>query len=590
VTVKPPLNSLNDTAAASGGVPAAIDSAPESAGTAVSGGTAVAAEAPRSRGALGALAATARRLAFWRWTGHKRWVAVLTALFALFYSVFSCTMYYTYRVGTYDLGIFDQGIRSYAHFGAGISIAKGLHNFGVANFSILGDHFSPIDVLLAPLYWIYDSPCDLLIAQAVLFALAIPPIWAFTRRAVGGGRTGVIAAYAVSVAYGLSWPIAAAAAFNFHEAAWAPMLMAIALERLQKGRLRGALIAMAFLLLVKEDMGLAVAGMGFGLIVTRRLGIPRQRLVGLAIVIVGLAYTFVAVWMFIPTMGGRANYYWAYTALGNNVTHAVEHIIRHPRSSAKLLINPRIKLHTTLELFAPFIFLALLSPLVWIALPLLAERMLANRFPNWWLNKFHYNSYLIVPIALASVQGAVRLQWWATRIAQNARVRALLARVRLSGPASWLAGRIAVGFALVFGIFSIALVPHFAFGQMLHASFYHRNAIATAEAAAVSHIPSGVVVATVNNVGPQLDTRDTVLIWDGDGETPIFTPWVIANVTQPQFSFLSVKAQVQRVDLLRAHGYVTVFEDDGFLVLHAPGAAGANAVAYSDAFLRRLDR
>ena len=197
---KPTLNSVNDMAAASGDVPAALDSAPESTDTAVPGGTAVAAEAPRSRGALGALAATAGRLAFWRWTGHKRWVAVLTALFALFYGVFSCTMYYTYRVATYDLGIFDQGIRSYAHFGAGISIAKGLHNFGVANFSILGDHFSPIDVLLAPLYWIYDSPCDLLIAQAVLFALAIPPIWAFTRRAVGGGRTGVIAAYAVSVA------------------------------------------------------------------------------------------------------------------------------------------------------------------------------------------------------------------------------------------------------------------------------------------------------------------------------------------------------------------------------------------------------
>jgi uncharacterized membrane protein len=583
VTVKPPMNSLNDTAAA-GGAPAATSSPPKSASTAV------AAEAPRSRGALGALTATARRLAFWRWTGHKRWVAVLTTLFALLYSAFSCTMYYTYRVGTYDLGIFDQGIRSYAHFGDGISIAKGLHNFGVANFSILGDHFSPIDILLAPLYWIYNSPCDLLVAQAVLFALAIPPIWAFTRQAVGSGRTGIIAAYAVSVAYGLSWPIAAATAFNFHEAAWAPMLTAIALERLQKGRLRGALIAMAFLLLVKEDMGLAVAGMGFGLIVTRRLNIPRQRLVGLAIVIVGLVYTFVAIWVFIPAMGGRSNYYWAYSALGNNVTHAVEHIILHPRSSAKLLITPHIKLHTTIELFAPFIFLALLSPIVWVALPLLAERMLANRFPNWWLNKFQYNSYLIVPIALASVQGAVQLQWWAARITGNRRVQALLSRVQLSGAASWLAGKIAVGFAVVFGIFSIALVPHFPFGGMLHPSFYHRNAIATAEAAAASHVPSGVVVGAPNNVGPQLDTRDTVLIWDGDGETPIFTPWVIANVKQAQFSFLSVKAQKRRVALLRAHGYVTVFTDDGFLVMHAPGAAGANAAAYSDAFLRRLDR
>jgi uncharacterized membrane protein len=589
VTVKPTPNSVNEMAAAYGGVPAAIDSAPESTDTAVSGGTAVAAEAPRSRGALGALAATARRLAFWRWTGHKRWVAVLTALFALFYSVFSCTMYYTYRVATYDLGIFDQGIRSYAHFGAGISIAKGLHNFGVANFSVLGDHFSPIDALLAPLYWIYDSPCDLLVAQAVLFALAIPPIWVFTRRAVGGGRTGVIAAYAVSVAYGLSWPIAAAAAFNFHEAAWAPMLTAIALERLQKGRLRGALIAMVFLLLVKEDMGLAVAGMGFGLIVTRRLGIPRQRLVGLAIVIVGLVYAFVAIWVFIPAMGGRANYYWAYTALGNNVTQAVEHIVRHPVSSAKLLITPHVKVRTTIELFAPFIFLALLSPIVWVALPLLAERMLENRFGNWWVTKYQYNSYLIVPIALAAVQGAVRLQWWATRIARNARVRALLSRARLADGTDWLAGKIAVSFALVFAIFSIALVPHFAFGQMFHASFYHRDATATAEAAAASHVPSGVVVAAVNNIGPQLDTRDTVLVWDGDGETPTFTPWVIANVTQSQFTFPTIKAQVQRVDLLRAHGYVTVFEDAGFLVMHAPGAGGANAVAYSEAFLKEYN-
>ena len=34
---------------------------------------------------------------------------------------------------------------------------------------------------------------------------------------------------------------------------------------------------------------------------------------------------------------------------------------------------------------------------------------------------------------------------------------------------------------------------------------------------------------------------------------------------------------------------VTVFEDDGFLVMHAPGAEGSNAVAYSDAFLKEHD-
>ena len=116
-------------------------------------------------------------------------------------------------------------------------------------------------------------------AQAVLFALAIPPLWLFTRRAFGGGQKATVAAYLVSVAYALSWPIASALAFDFHEVAFAPVLTAVALERLQAGRLRTALIALAALLLVKEDMGLLVAGIGLYLAVARPRVVRRQLLV-----------------------------------------------------------------------------------------------------------------------------------------------------------------------------------------------------------------------------------------------------------------------------------------------------------------------
>ena len=125
---------------------------------------------------------------------------------------------------------------------------------------------------MLPLYWIYNGPQTLLVAQAVLLALAIPPLWVFTRRAFGGGRKATAAAYLVSVAYGLSWPIAAVAAYDFHEVAFAPVLTAVALERFQAGRIRTALVALALLLLVKEDMGLLVAGIGCLL---RRVAPPR---------------------------------------------------------------------------------------------------------------------------------------------------------------------------------------------------------------------------------------------------------------------------------------------------------------------------
>ncbi|HUZ22717.1 MAG TPA: hypothetical protein VMV07_03025, partial [Streptosporangiaceae bacterium] len=75
---------------------------------------------------------------------HRVAVGLLTALIAVGYSVFSYMFYYTFRTTSYDLVIFDQAVRSYAHFQPGISIVKGVHNGFGPNFSVLGDHFSPI--------------------------------------------------------------------------------------------------------------------------------------------------------------------------------------------------------------------------------------------------------------------------------------------------------------------------------------------------------------------------------------------------------------------------------------------------------------
>ena len=315
-------------------------------------------------------------------TGHKVAVGTLTALMAAVYSVFSLTLDHTFQTSSYDLVIFDQAVRSYAHFQPGISIIKGLHNGFGPHFSVLGDHWSPILASLAPLYWIYDSPETLLVAQAVLFALAVPPLWLFTRRAFGGGEKATIAAYLVAVAYALSWPIASAAAFDFHEVAFAPVLTAVALERLQAGRLRTALIALAALLLVKEDMGLFVAGIGCYLAVARPRVVSRQRLVAATLIVLGVADTWLATYVLIPAFGGRSDYYWAYGALGRNVPQAAGHIVAHPVGALRLFVTPRVKLGTMLWLLAPFCFLPLLSPITIAVIPLLAERMLQNQFPT----------------------------------------------------------------------------------------------------------------------------------------------------------------------------------------------------------------
>jgi uncharacterized membrane protein len=534
---------------------------------------------------------------------HVGGVGVLTTLIAVIYAGFSLVLYRTFRESSYDLVIFDQAVRSYAHFHLGISIIKGVHNGFGPHFSLLGDHFSPILATLAPLYWIYDGPQTLLVAQGVLFALAIPPLWVFTRRAFGGsGRKATISAYLICVAYGLSWPLATAAAFDFHEVAFAPVLTAIALERIQAGRLRSALIALAILLLVKEDMGLMVAGIGFYLVISLTQSVPRQRTVGIILMAAGVAYSAFATYVLIPAFGGRADYYWAYSTLGNDVLQVIGHVIRHPLSSLRMMFTPGVKVSTMTWLVGVFCFLPLLSPIVVAALPLLAERMLNSRYNNWWVPHFQYNAYLVVILVCAAVDGAARLDRWATRARAYLAARHTspepVARVLPAAaadqpepiasvpPAAAHTNPRIVTSGVVVLICSLAIcaaalysVPQFPLGQALHAQFYRRSSTARAAAAADAAVPSGVLVEAANSVGPELSGRDTVLLWDGE-HPPLGSPWIVADVRNHEMTFANRSAQRARVALLLRDGYHIVFSRRGYLVLHRaspPSPLGGSA-------------
>jgi uncharacterized membrane protein len=548
---------------------------------------------------------------------HIAGIGLLTTVIAAIYSGYALVLYATYQDTSYDLVIFDQAIRSYSRFHLGISVIKGLHNGFSTNFSVLGDHFSPIDIALAPLYWIWDGPQTLLVAQPVLFALAIPWIWVFTRRAFGwDGRKATTAAYLVSVAYGLSWPIANAVAYDYHEVAFAPLLIAIGLERLQAGRLRGGLIALGLLLLVKEDMGLLVAGIGAALAVSFSPTITRQRLIGIMLIVVGVSYTLLATDVLIPAFGGRANYYWAYSSLGHDVPQVVLHILGHPGQFVQAMFVPSVKLYTFEWLFGAFCFLPLLSPLSLAVLPLLAERMQGANHYTWWGTKFQYNAFLVVILIFAAVDGAARLERWLRRFwlyvradysspahsavaaeaaapapgspAGEIPVAALAApNPSIGGPAtSGLGGTSSP--ANVAGAFpanvvtlvccgalclaALGSVPAFALGQALHPSFYRQTTASRAAAAADSAVPSGVVVAAANTLGPELSRRDTVVMWDGDGYTaPFAAPWVVADVKRPEMTFAGTAEQAAEVRLLLRHGYKMVLQRDGYDVLHRPG-------------------
>src|SRR3984893_9114684 len=305
-----------------------------------------------------------------------RRVWLIAALAFLLDGLCAFSRFHTLSSGTYDLVIFDQAVRSYSRFHLPVAVVKGVHNGFGPDFAVLGDHFSPILALLAPLYWIHDGPGTLLVAQSLLLALAVVPLWVLARRELG-----VVAAYAVAGAYMVSWPIAQAAAFDFHEVAFAPLVTALVFERLsawrrgtgRSDRLWPLVVVAVALLCVKEDMGLLLAGVGVALTVRG----PRQvRLVGLGFVVGGLGATVLATDVLIPAFGGRADYYWSYGRLGADPPAAAWHLVRHPLDSLQVILTPDAKWHTLLWLLALGALAPLASPYVRAAGPGGAARVL----------------------------------------------------------------------------------------------------------------------------------------------------------------------------------------------------------------------
>ncbi|GAA2418334.1 DUF2079 domain-containing protein [Actinomadura vinacea] len=478
---------------------------------------------------------------------HVPALAALVTLSALLYAASSLLRMRAFQASTYDLVIFDQALRSYSRFGAPVAMVKGVHNGFGPDFSVLGDHFSPILAVLAPLYWLHDGPETLLVAQAVLFALAAVPIWRYAAR-----RFGPSSAHLVAGAYALSWPVAEALAFDFHEAAFVPLLSALLVERYDAGRRVQAAAAALALLMVKEDMGLLLVG--FGLVLLARRG---ERRAGAGYAAAGLVAAWASSRVLISLFGGDNDYYWAYGSLGDDMAGAAVHVLTRPWILFGTLGSPPIKLLTMALLVLPLLLLPLRSPLVVAALPLLAERMLADRFANWWEPRYHYNAFIVAILVMAAVDGAYRLRGGrASAVLRRARpgavLRRLPRRLRPHLPAAALLAGAAV------------TVPFFALGDLADPDLYRRDARDRAAAAAVAAVPDDALVETANNLGPALSARTRVLLWDRE---PRRAPWVVADIGRHTFPFKSLDEQRRRVDALVAEGYRPVFRQGGYIVL-----------------------
>ena len=314
---------------------------------------------------------------------------IAAAVFAC-YAAISGYRYLRLASTSWDMGIFTEYVKRYAHLQAPIVDAR------APGMNLLGDHFHPVVAVLAPFFRLFPSPLTLLIAQALLAALSVIPVTRAAQQLLG-----TAAGRAIGVAYGLSWGLQQMIDNDFHEIAFAVPLLAFSLSALVRGRVRAAVLWALPLVLVKEDQGFTVAAIGlliaFGY---------RHRIAGLVLAAWGLAWSLVAITVLIPHFSPTHAYlYWS---LGGNLSGS-----GHRASLAGLLhqvfASSDVKLPTLVMILLPTAFLALRSPIVLAVLPSLALRFIATN-SAYWSTQWHYNATVMPIVFLAAIDGMSRIR------------------------------------------------------------------------------------------------------------------------------------------------------------------------------------
>lgn len=413
------------------------------------------------------------------WVKDNWLFALIGCVGFIIYSLISISKHLHFNSTGFDLVIFDQAIRHYSDFLAPASSFRGFDN-------LLGDHFHPILILLAPLYWLFDTPVSLLVAQALLIISTSLPVYLYTKN-----KLGVLPALFLTIAFVFNAALLRAINFDFHEIAFAIPLIAWAIYLIDRKLWIWLYIVIGLLLLVKEDMSILVAFLGIYLLLLRH---HKQ---GLIILASGLIWFFLATKLFIPYFAGEHGSfnYWTYDQLGPDIPSSLIAIIKNPLFAISLLFFPTIKLVTLIKTFGVFLGLPLLSPLLLLAFPLVLERFLSSN-ENYWQFHFHYGATLTPILVMATADSLHRLG--------KLKVLERLKKIDIS-----LLSKLTTMIIAIIAILLFAISP---MNFIFTSSNYRLSSHSQSGYEIISTLPKNTSICTTNHIAPHLGSLDLTLI------------------------------------------------------------------------------
>ncbi|MCX6648792.1 MAG: DUF2079 domain-containing protein [Candidatus Bathyarchaeota archaeon] len=338
-------------------------------------------------------------------------LSVLT--YTAVFSYFTYLKHYTFSSYAWDLGVFNQLLHDTVFEGKPFYYTPDLYFNGSGSYFVI--HFSPILVLLLPIYYLFPGVTTLLGIKALLLASAAIPLFFLSNILLKDKKLSLY----ISLVYLLYPGLQGANWFDFQQQVFLPLLLFTTLYLFMKERwelypltflLTLMIFELSFVIVIVSLLCLQIYDQPRDLLNQFKQFKPNKVHITILTTLFGTVYYFIAKWLM---SGYVINPLFKQQYLASSVFNVIQYsgntvllplyILTHLADVIQALsYDPVLKLLYIVFLFGPLLFLPLTTRSIIPTLLLLSPFLLSN-YQAYYMIGSHYSLYLIVPIFIALI-------------------------------------------------------------------------------------------------------------------------------------------------------------------------------------------
>jgi len=357
------------------------------------------------------------------------WVGLAAGLYLVVFTTMNWRMYFNLLIPHGDSAMYEEHLWNLLH-------GKGFRSY-LDQGLFLGEHIQFVHLFLIPLYALWPSHLTLELLESSALALGAFPVFWMTRRQTGRDAIAIAAAIAYLLYAPMQFLDIEIDLKTFRPEAFGIPLLLLTLDQLERRRMAGFLVGLAFTLTVKEDYAIVFGPLGLWIAFhawrgtmpgtttaepTTKATRTRWTLLGIGLSIGSVAYLWLATRVIMPWFrsGVEIHYAGYFRKFGETPEAIVINMLTNPGLLLGELMAPTSWLYA-LMMLAPVAFIPLFSPgRLAVAGPLFGILCL-NELARDPQHQFHAPLVGLVFWAVAGglPQAAEFLKWIAVRMGRR---------------------------------------------------------------------------------------------------------------------------------------------------------------------------